>query len=40
MKYDIVIAHRVCPALSKTAVGFADAQYGRSNYQVAKDSSS
>ena len=22
MKYDIVIAHRVCPALSKTAVGF------------------
>lgn len=24
MKYDIVIAHRVCPALSKTAVGFAD----------------
>lgn len=24
MKYDIVIAHRVCPALSKTAVGFDD----------------
>lgn len=24
MKYDIVIAHRVCPALSKTAVGFHD----------------
>lgn len=24
MKYDIVIAHRVCPTLSKTAIGFAD----------------
>lgn len=24
MKYDLVIAHRVCPALSKVAVGFAD----------------
>ncbi len=24
MKYDLVIAHRVCPALSKTAIGFTD----------------
>lgn len=24
MKYDLTIAHRVCPRLSKTAVGFAD----------------
>ena len=24
MKYDLAIAHRVCPALSKTAVGFSD----------------